>query len=256
MSLWDAVILGIVEGFTEYLPISSTGHLILTSKILKIAQSDFVKSFEITIQLGAILAVIALYWKKLLVDWRVIKRILVAFVPTGLVGLALYKIIKQYLIGSSGITLWALFAGGTLLIIFELLHREKPDATKAIEEITYQKSFWIGVFQSFAIIPGVSRSAATIIGGLWLNLKRETIVEFSFLLAMPTMLAATAFDLTKNFYNFNANQLDILAIGFITSFAVAIVGIKFLLRFIKNRSFIYFGIYRILAALLFWLIIF
>jgi len=255
MNLLSAVIFGIVEGITEFLPISSTGHLILTAQILKVLQSDFLKSFEIAIQSGAILAVLVLYGKTLFLDFKIFKRILVAFIPTALIGVIFYKIIKGCLLGNNQVVLWSLFIGGIILIIFELIHGEKKDATDELASVSYKQSFLIGIFQSIAIIPGVSRSAATIIGGLILGLKRKTIIEFSFLLAVPTMLAATFLDLFKSASTFSIDQFLFLSVGFLISFIVAILSIKFLLMFIKRHNFISFGIYRILIALLFWLVI-
>ncbi|MBL7196953.1 MAG: undecaprenyl-diphosphatase UppP [Candidatus Omnitrophica bacterium] len=252
MNLLTAVIFGIVEGITEFLPISSTGHLILTAQILKVLQTDFLKSFEIAIQSGAILAVLVLYGKTLFLDFKIFKRILVAFIPTALIGVIFYKIIKGCLLGNNQVVLWSLFIGGIILIIFELIYGEKKDATDELASVSYKQSFLIGIFQSIAIIPGVSRSAATIIGGLILGLKRKTIVEFSFLLAVPTMLAATALDLFKNASAFTVDQFAFLTVGFLVSFIVAVLSIKFLLMFIRKHSFIVFGIYRILITILFW----
>ncbi|MDD5449917.1 MAG: undecaprenyl-diphosphate phosphatase [Candidatus Omnitrophica bacterium] len=249
MNLFNAVILGIVEGLTEFLPISSTGHLILTARLLGILQTDFLKSFEITIQLGAILSVVVLYRRQLFTDWGVLKRVACAFLPTAILGLAFYKIVKKFLLGSDKVVIWALFTGGALLILFELLHREKASAEERLSEIPYSKSILIGVFQAVAIIPGVSRAAATICGGLLLGLKRKTIVEFSFLLAVPTMLAATGLDLINSAAGFSLTQLTFLLTGFVTSFIVALIGIKLLLGFIKRHNFIPFGIYRIIVAL-------
>lgn len=263
MTILHSIILGIVEGITEFLPISSTGHLILSSKLLGLAESDFVKSFEIIIQLGAILSVVVLYWKKLC-NWGMIKKLFVAFLPTALIGLALYKVVKIYLLGSETIVLWSVFLGGIFIIIFELWYKRRHlDAPLPSgeggdleeERPSYKQAAVIGLFQSIAIIPGVSRSAATIIGGLWLGLKRRTIVEFSFLLAVPTMLAATGLDLVKNYQSFSADQFEVLAIGFVVSFVVALVAIKFLLAFIRKYDFIPFGLYRIIIALFFWFII-
>ncbi len=256
MDLLKSVILGVVEGFTEFLPISSTGHLILTAQILKLKQNDFIKSFEIAIQLGAILSIVFLYWKTFLMNREAVKRVIVAFLPTALGGFVLYKFFKSFLLDNSNIVLWALFAGGIFLIIFELLHKEKENSIDGIPNISYSKSFLIGVFQLIAMVPGVSRAAATIIGGLVLNLKRKTIVEFSFLLAVPTMGAATFFDLVKSADSFSFEQFHFLAIGFITSFFVAILSVKFLLHFIKKHNFVSFGVYRIILALLFWFVIF
>lgn len=252
MNLFHAVILGIVEGVSEFLPISSTGHLILTAQILRIPQTDFVKSFEIAIQLGAIFSVVVLYFKSLLMDWRTIKKIFAAFLPTAVIGFVLYKVVKRYLLGNAQVVLWSLLAGGIFLIIFELFHREKEDARGDIASMSYGQAVLIGVFQAVAIIPGVSRSAATIIGGLLLGLKRKTIVEFSFLLAAPTMLAAAALDLAKNACTFSAGQAVFLLAGFVTSFIVALLAVKFLLAFIQKHSFIAFGVYRIALALAFW----
>ena len=237
LNLLHALIFGIVEGISEFLPISSTGHLILTAKLLGLDQSSFLKSFEIAIQLGAILAVVALYWKSLLVNFEIFKRVSAAFIPTAAVGFVLYKIIKKFLMGNSSVVLWSLFIGGIFLIVFEKLHREKPGATESMERISYKQAVLIGLFQSLAMVPGVSRSAATICGGLILGLKRKTIVEFSFLLAVPTMLAATALDLLKSADTFSADQFGFLGVGFVTSFVVALLSIRFLLHFIKNHSF-------------------
>ncbi|MDA8125769.1 MAG: undecaprenyl-diphosphate phosphatase [Deltaproteobacteria bacterium] len=250
MDLSTAAILGIVEGVSEFLPISSTGHLILASHLLGLPPTDFLKSFEIAIQVGAILSVLVLYWRELLVNPAVMKRVALAFVPTGLIGLTLYKIIKSYLLGSPSVVLWALAAGGLFLILFEYRHREKDDAVARPEDISYRQALIIGLFQAIAVIPGISRSASTIVGGLVLGLKRKTIVEFSFLLAVPTMAAATGYDLLKNAAQFSLDQVQFLAVGFVMSFVVALLSIKFLLRFIQTHTFIPFGIYRIVLVVL------
>ncbi len=251
MNLWHALIFGLVEGISEFLPISSTGHLILTAKILQIPQTEFVKSFEIAIQLGAIFSVVVLYFKSLLVDWETVKRVIVAFIPTGIIGLVFYKIVKKLFLGNSELVLWSLLIGGVGLIVFELIYREKENAVTEIKKMSYLQAVLIGFFQSIAIVPGVSRSAATMIGGLVLGLKRKTIVDFSFLLAVPTMLTATALDLIKNADAFSHAQIDALLVGFAVSFFVAILAIKFLLDFITKNNFIIFGIYRILVAVVF-----
>lgn len=254
MSFFQAFILGIVEGITEFLPISSTGHLILASELLGISTTEFLKSFEIAIQAGAILAVIVLYRKVLFTDWKVFKLVAAAFIPTAILGFACYKLIKKYFLASSELVLVTLFVGGILLILFEKFHRQKEDSVETISTLSYQQAFSIGLFQSIALIPGVSRAAATILGGLFLGVGRKTIVEFSFLLAVPTMLAATGFDLLKSAHAFSSDQTITLAVGFVTSFIVAILSIRFFLRFIQNHTFVAFGIYRIAAALLFWII--
>jgi undecaprenyl-diphosphatase len=258
MTIFHSIVLGIVEGVTEFLPISSTGHLILSAELLNIAHTSFVKSFEIIIQLGAILAVVVMYFQKLW-QWDTIKKVFVAFIPTSIVGLVFYKFIKTYLVGNTTVVLWALFLGGLALIIFEKLfskkQKEQNISETNIETISYKQAFLIGIFQSLAVVPGVSRSAATIVGGLSLGLSRTIIVEFSFLLAIPTMLAATGLDLIKSQSLFTSREFGLLAIGFVVSFFVAMVSIKFLLRYIKHHSFTSFGIYRIIVAILFWLIV-
>lgn len=248
MNLCHAAILGLVEGITEFLPISSTGHLILTAKLLGLSQTEFLKSFEIAIQLGAILAVVALYAKRLLVSRDTLFKVCTAFLPTAVLGAILYKLIKKYLMAGETLVLWTLLLGGIFLIIFEKFHKEPATEGQNFSEISYAKAFWIGVCQSVAMIPGVSRAAATIVGGLGMGISRKTIVEFSFLLAVPTMSAATALDLLKTGSSFSGDQFLILAIGFAVSFTVAILVIRLLLRFIQNHNFILFGWYRILVA--------
>ncbi len=253
MDILQSIILGVVEGITEFLPISSTGHLILASDLLKISQSNFIKSFEIIIQLGAIFSVVVLYWKSFL-NLENLKKLIVAFIPTGIIGLALYKMVKSYLIGNLTVVLWALFAGGVALIVFELWHKESEDATDNIANISYKQSLYVGLFQSIAIIPGVSRSTATIVGGLLVGLKRKAIVEFSFLLAVPTMMAASGLDLIKNADSFSSDQLGVLIVGFVVSFITALLSIRFLLNWIKRHNFVVFGVYRILLTIAFWLL--
>jgi len=253
MTLFHALVFGIVEGISEFLPISSTAHLILTGNLLGLPQTDFLKTFEVAIQLGAILSVVVLYWKSFLQKPAVLLKIGAAFVPTAIIGFVLHQVIKNIFFESTGLILWSLLLGGIFLIVFEYAHREKMDATDDLSSVSYKQAFAIGLFQSLAVIPGVSRSAATIIGGLLLGLKRKTIVDFSFLLAVPTMLAATALDLVKQGSSFTSADAGALAVGFVTSFVVALLAIKWLLRFIKGHSFAPFGVYRIIVAILFFL---
>lgn len=251
MDTLQALVLGIIEGITEFLPISSTAHLILGSKLVGLSQSDFVKSFEIVIQFGAILAVVYLYGKDLITSKHWVKKIAVAFIPTGIIGFVLYKLIKNFFMESYAIVAWSLLIGGALLILFELIFKEKESAKDNIVDLPYWKCAVIGVFQALAVVPGVSRAAATIIGGLMLGLKRKTIVEFSFLLAVPTMLSAGGYDLYKSGANFSGGDYWSLAIGFVVSFIVAVFSIKFLLNYIRRNNFISFGIYRIIIGLFF-----
>lgn len=255
MNFLQAIILSIVEGISEFLPISSTGHLILASDILKIAQTSFVKDFEIVIQLGAILSIVVLYWNSLYRSVEVWKKVIAAFIPTGIIGFLLFKLIKTYLLGNLYITLGALLLGGIALIILELIYKEKEHHVEEISKITYKNAFLIGVCQSIAVIPGVSRSAATIVGALFLGTKRKAAAEFSFLLAVPTMLAASTLDIVKSNFSYSINEWMIMAIGFIGSFVVALLVVKWFLSFVRTHTFIPFGIYRIIAAILFYLIV-
>jgi undecaprenyl-diphosphatase len=248
----EAVILGIVEGLTEFLPISSTGHLILVSNLLGIQQTEQHKAFEVSIQLGSILAVVFLYFKKFL-DTNLMKRILIAFIPTGILGFVLYKIIKSLF--NPYIVVFMLVFGGLLLILIELNHKNKSYDINSIYEVSYQKAFLIGVFQSLAMIPGTSRSGATIVGGLLLGLNRKTAAEFSFMLAVPTMFMATFYDVYKNHSNFSLSDWENLIVGFIVAFISALFAIKWLLKFISNHSFISFGIYRIILGILYYFIV-
>ncbi len=262
MNIWQSVILGIIEGFTEFLPISSTAHLIISSEILRIPSTNFLKTFNISIQLGAILAVVLLYWKKVLSSKKIILRIIAAFIPTSIIGFSIYGIAKNYLMDSLILIAITLFLGGIVLIIFEkrykkkninIKEKESENDDKELEEMSYKKSIIIGIVQSLAIIPGVSRSAATIIGGLSLGLKRKTIVEFSFLLAIPTMFGATFLDLYKSrdtLLLLNSYDIIVWIIGFVVSFFTALIGIKFLLKYIKRNDFISFAWYRIILSLI------
>jgi len=253
MTILQAIILGVIEGITEFLPISSTGHMILASKMMGIADADFTKSFEIVIQFGAILAVVALYWKKLFLGNNIWKKVFTAFLPTAIIGFLLYKILKQYFLGNAVIVLWSLFLGGVLLIVFEWWYAKRLKV--ATDEINYKKSFVIGLAQSLAIIPGISRSGATIVAGLLMGISREAIVEFSFLLAIPTMAVATGYDLLKSGNKFSFSQFYLLALGFVISFVVALIAVKWFISFVKNHSFVWFGIYRIVLAILFYFLV-
>lgn len=254
MTIIDSIILGIIEGITEFLPISSTGHLILGGKILGIPETEFLKSFEIIIQLGAITAVLFLFWKPF---WKAenLKRVIVGSIPTAFIGFGLYKIIKNELLGSETVVLWSLLLGGLFLIVFEFFYKGPDFPKEGVKDITYAHAFFIGIFQSLAVIPGVSRSAATIMGGLALGIPRSAIARFSFMLAVPTILGATALDMANNHTAFAKADYILLLVGFITAFIIAIISIRFLLRYIEKNNFTPFGVYRVLLALLFFFVI-
>jgi undecaprenyl-diphosphatase len=255
MEFWHVLIFSIVEGITEFLPISSTGHLVLTSHALNLPQTQFVKTFEVFIQIGAILAVIFLYFKTLTTNLKVWINIILAFIPTAILGLIFYDVIKEVLLGNILITLVTLFLGGILLIFIDKL---LPTVTKidSIEKLTPKKALLIGLAQSISMIPGVSRAAATIIGGLSLGLSKRTAIEFSFLLAIPTMFAATLLDLIKSEFNFTTVEWQSLILGTLGSFITALVVIKWFLKYVQNHNFVAFGIYRIILAIVFWMFFF
>jgi undecaprenyl-diphosphatase len=206
------------------------------------------------------LAVVIVYFRKLLLDWESMKRIIVGFIPTGILGLTFYKIVKQYLLGNAWVVVSSLFLGGIAIIAFERWHNKRPvQETETdiltIDKMSYKQAALIGLAQAFAMIPGVSRSAATILGGMSTGLSRAAAVEFSFLLAVPTMAAATGLDILKSYKEFSSNDYTALAIGFSVSFVVALAVVYWLLRFVRNHDFTVFGWYRIVAAALFAIIV-
>jgi undecaprenyl-diphosphatase len=253
MDIISIIILAVIEGATEFLPVSSTGHLVLAASILNIPQTEFVKSLELSLQFGSILSVVISYWR-LLLDWNILKRLAVAFVPTGIVGLALYRVFKEVLLENQEIVLWALLIGGVFIILFELLYRERSTIDD-LSKIPYKHCLLIGICQTISIIPGTSRAAPTIIAGLALGMKRKTVVLFSFLLAVPTMIAASGFDLLNSAGTFSSSQVSTLMIGFVTSFFVALAAIRLFLGYITKNNFIPFGIYRIILVVMFYLFV-
>ena len=259
MDIIHAIILAIVEGLTEFLPVSSTGHMIIVSHLMRMPQTEFLKTFEIAIQLGAIGAVFSLYWRVFLLDWGVGRKVLAAFFPTAVIGFILYKAIKKFLLGNMMVVAVALLLGGIFLVVFELLYcrgpawagpgKWKSGKMQSMQNITYPQAIMIGLCQALAVVPGVSRSAATIVGGLMLGISRATIVEFSFLLAVPTILAATVLDLLKIGPPISLWDAGVLAVGFVTAFMVAFSTVKFLLRYVQRNNFIPFGIYRVIIGI-------
>ncbi len=254
MTTLHTIILSVIEGITEFLPISSTGHMILAGKLLGISSTDFTKSFEIIIQLGSICAVAVLYLKTLFKNLDLLKKTFVAFLPTAVLGLIFYKIIKTYLLDNVWIVLASLFIGGVIIIWFEkkMARSASNNSLEHVDSnsISYKKAFYIGLAQSVAMIPGVSRSAATIVGGQLLGLSRTQIVEFSFILAIPTMAAATLLDVYKNYHLFSSADVGQLSLGFVVSFVVALIAIKTFLKYIKKNSLSSFGWYRIILAII------
>ncbi len=238
---------------TEFLPISSTGHLILTQKLLAMQETEVLKSFDIAIQLGAILAVVLIYGRSIKRTPNVWLPIITAFIPTAVFGLLLHSIVKTYLLGSSTVVTSSLLIGGVIIILFEALYKKEIATICSLEAIPLKTALTIGLCQSLALVPGVSRSGATIIGGMLLGVERKTIVDFSFLLAIPTMAAAVGFDLLKSAHLFTAQDASTLCIGFLAAFITAYIVIRWLLKFIQTHTFTVFGMERIVVAIAFWI---
>ncbi len=265
LSVMQALILALVEGLTEFLPISSTGHLILTTKFMGIADSDFVTTFNIVIQLGAVLAIVLLYKDKLLQGPKVWKNIVIAFIPTGIIGLTVYRVVKDVLLAhplNAAITVSTLFAGGVLILLLEKyyfpkrLAKSEADGSPEIEDISIKQALALGTIQTLAVVPGVSRSGATIFGGMALGLNRQTATQFSFLLAIPTMLAASGYDLLKSGTDFSSDEFGLLAVGFVGAFVFAYIVAKWFLKFVQSHTFVIFGWYRIvMAVVMYWLLL-
>lgn len=253
MELLHIVILAIVEGITEFLPISSTGHLILASRLLGISPTTFTKSFDIAIQLGAIAAILTLYAQTLLKERELWVRLLVALVPTLIVGFFLYPLITSALLGNTSVTVAALFLGGIALWVAEVALRNR--APSATGTLSLKTALGIGVFQALAVVPGVSRAAATIAGGMLLGLPRERAVEFSFLLAVPTMLAATSLDLVKHGGEFSFQQFLLIALGAGVAWIAAVITVRFFVAFVQKHTLVPFAIYRVLLAAAFFFLV-
>lgn len=250
MSYFEALIIAIIEGLTEFLPISSTGHMILADSLLKIHDQQFAQTFEIVIQLGAILAVLFLYIKRFFVGITIYIKLLIAFLPTGIIGFLAYKTIKAYLFNPYTVSI-SLIVGGVVLLLLDKWSSEKESQYKEIEDISYTDALKIGLIQCVSMIPGVSRSAATIFGGVFSGFNRQQAAEFSFLLAIPTMFAASGYDLLKERDNIHGNDLTILVFGGMIAFIVAFFAVKAFVGFLNKNGFKYFGYYRIALGVIF-----
>ncbi len=244
MTILEVIILSFIEGLTEFIPVSSTGHLILATHFLNIAPTDFSKAFDVIIQFGAILAVIFLYRARIFKwDLELYKKLFLAFLPAGVIGY-LFKNKIDLLLESTTVVAWALIAGGVVLIFVDSLFRNQKS-----DDPNLKAAVAIGFFQCLAMIPGVSRSASTIIGGQIMGLTREKAAEFSFLLAIPTLGAATLYKLWKIHSVIESSQSVSLALGVFLSFVFAVFAIQFFIAFVNRYGFRYFGWYRILLGL-------
>jgi len=250
MTFFQSIIIAIIEGITEFLPISSTGHMIIGSSVLGIAQNEFVKNYTVIIQFGAILSVVVLYWKRFFKSIDFYVKLFVAFIPAAIIGLLASDYIDMLLENVIVVACTLLLGGIFLLFVDKIFEQNEKNGESAIN---LKSAFIIGVFQVMAMIPGVSRSAATIIGGLTQKLTRKAAAEFSFFLAVPTMFAATCYKLFKMYKSnagFTTHDIQILAIGNIVAFIVAMLAIKFFINFLTKHGFKIFGYYRIVVGLI------
>lgn len=249
MDIIQAIILGIVEGITEFLPISSTGHMIVVADWMGMAENAENKAFMVIIQLAAILAVVFNYKDKFALSkinlWI---KVLIAFIPLAIVGFLLKDFIKEAF--NSQVVAYMFIIGGVIFLILEYFYKEEKQQIDDVEDLTYVQAGWIGFAQLFALIPGTSRAGSTIVGALILGLTRKAAAEFSFLLAVPVMLATSGYDLLKHYDKFSQEGLVTLAIGFVVSFIMAYFTMKFFIKFLEKFTFVSFGIYRIIFGVL------
>lgn len=248
MSFLEAIILAIIEGLTEFLPVSSTGHMIIASTFMGIASDNFVKLFTVAIQFGAILSVVIVYFKKFFQSWNFYMKLFVAFVPTGIIGLLLKSHIDA-LLENVWVVAISLLLGGIILLFVDKMFAKNEE--EGLDEVDYKTGFIIGAIQSLAMIPGVSRSAATIIGGLSQRLTRKAAAEFSFFLAVPTMFAATAksiWDEKELLLNSSNNEMLLLIVGNVIAFIVAYIAIRSFISYLSKNGFKMFGYYRIILG--------
>jgi undecaprenyl-diphosphatase len=254
MDIIQSIIIGIIEGITEFLPVSSTGHMIIAEKVLAVPDNEFTKSFTVTIQLGAILAVVVLYWKKFFdfSKWQFYIKLIVAVIPALILGYLLADKIDE-LLESTTTVIISMILGGIVLLMIDNYFKKPTVETE--EKISFKKAFIIGVWQVIAMIPGVSRSAASIIGGMQQKLTRKLAAEFSFLLAVPTMIAATGYKLLKCYKTFSYSDIKLLAIGNAVAFVVALLAIKFFIGYLQKHGFKIFGYYRIAVGIILLLLI-
>ena len=254
MDIFQAIIIGIIEGFTEFLPISSTGHMIVASEFMGIDQDAVTKAYEVIIQFAAILAVMLIYKEK--ISFKKINlwtKLFVAFLPLAIVGFIFKDQIKALF--NVETVAWMFIIGGIIFLIVEYFYKEKESHVSEVEDVTWMQAIWIGISQVFALIPGTSRSGATIIGGLLVGLDRKASSDFSFLLAIPVMGAVTAYDLLKHYKEFADANWIAFGVGFVVAFVMAYITVKLFLVFIQKFSFVPFGIYRIIFGIILLMVI-
>jgi len=251
MTLYEATILGIVEGITEFLPVSSTAHIALTSHILGVPQDDFMNAFNIIIQIAPIFSIMIIYSQTLFQSLDIWKKLIASFIPTGAIGFLFHHQIEA-MFSSNSIVLW-MIATGIFFLVVEYLYTKRGHNTAELEDVTYKQAVTIGFIQALSLIPGVSRSGSTILGGMLLGLKRETSMSFSFLLAIPTMTAASGYTLLKEYDTLSSDGMGMIAVGFVVSFFVGWATVKSFLAIAGKYNFTPFGIYLIASGILFGL---
>jgi len=254
MDIIQAIIIGIIEGFTEFLPISSTGHMIVASQFLGIEKSAVIDAYMVIIQFAAILAVMLLYKEKIdIKEIALWQKIMAAFLPLAVVGFLLKDWIKEIFISST--VAWMFIIGGIIFIVVEYFHKDEEKESKEINEVTWNQALIIGFGQIFSLVPGTSRAGSTIIAGMLSGVNRKTSTEFSFLLAIPVMMAVSGYDLLKHYKDFIGADLTAFLVGFIVAFVVAYATIKLLIVFLQRFTFVAFGIYRIIFGIILLMIL-
>ena len=251
MTIFDAIILGIVEGVTEYLPVSSTAHLYFTGQLLGLEQNRFTTAFEIIIQIAPIFSVLLIYYERLLQSFNLWVKLGISFIPTGAVGFFFHKEIEAMFAANSTVMLMILT--GIAFLMIEFFYKEKEHHVEDLDNVSLRQAIYIGCFQALALIPGISRSGTTILGGMLVGLKREAAMSFSFLLAIPTMSAASGYVLLKEYTSLSFDHFTLLLVGFIVSFIVGWIAVKAFLAIVSRYSFTPFGLYLIASGLLFGL---
>ncbi len=245
MDIFQSIIVGVIEGFTEFLPISSTGHMIVATKFMGLPQDSAIKAYEVIIQLAAIFAVMVEYRSKITLKESVLwSKVLVAFLPLLIIGYTFKEQIKALF--DPTLTAWMFIIGGIAFLIIEYFYKESNARVKDVKELSFKEAFIIGLFQLLSFIPGTSRAGSTIAGAMVIGVNRKAAAEFSFLLAIPVMGAVSAYDLLKHYKELLSGDLVAYGVGFVTAFVVAWITIKLFLAFISKFSFVPFGIYRIL----------
>jgi undecaprenyl-diphosphatase len=244
MTTFQTIVLAIVEGITEFLPISSTGHMIIVSSLLGLESTDFVKIFTVNIQFGAILSVLVLYWKRFFQTLDFYFKLLVAFIPAAVIGFLFNDFIDSLLENVVVVAIMLILGGIILLFVDKWFNNKEKN-----RPVDYKNALIVGFFQCVAMVPGVSRSAATIIGGMTQGWTRKQAAEFSFFLAVPTMFAASAYKLLKSYKSIEIDQIQTLLLGNLVAFMVAMLAIKFFIGFLTNNGFKVFGYYRIVVGL-------